>query len=149
MKWQNLATLLIWVLLPLLLSACQMASIIGTPPDEEFCANLGDHGYCRFVISHKSYFVDDGTGHVYKDLDGKMKKAQLYTDPTTGKKFTWAQLVQVSVIGPPYSFAKFKAWGDNVCHQVNCSNGVGSWSDVISDLGAHLATNPSAPALKK
>lgn len=148
MKWLNLLTLLIWVLFPLALSGCQLASIIGTPPDQEVCANLGDHGYCRFSISHKSYFVDDGTGHMYKDLDKKMKKAQLYTDPKTGKKFTWAQLVQISVIVPPYSFAKSKAWADNVCHQTNCSNGVGSWSDVLSDVDAHLATNPSVPAQK-
>lgn len=121
------------------LSSCQMASIIGTPPDVESCANLGDHGYCRFSISHRSYFVDDGTGHKYTDIDRTEKTAQQYTDPQTGKKYKWADLVQVSVVVPPASFAKFKSWADNVCHQVDCDNGVGSWSDVVTDIDRHRA----------
>lgn len=126
---------LIWALaIALIFSGCQMASIIGTPPDVESCANLGDHGYCRFSISHRAYFVDDGTGRKYTDIDGKVQTAQLYTDPQTKKKYKWVDLVQVSVVVPPASFAKLKSWADNVCHQVDCDNGVGSWNDVVNDI---------------
>lgn len=129
------------VALTLPLSGCQTTPLIGAPPDVPACTNLGDHGWCRNVISKTSYFVDDGTGHVYMDLSGKMVKAGLFHDPLQNKNYSWAQLLSNSVVVPAYSFVKAKSWEDNVCHQLNCADGVGSWPATFQDLDDHLKLN--------
>lgn len=111
----------------LLIIFLMLSSCTTTPPDTMGCANEVTRGYCRTFMTHQTVIIDNDKN--------------LYVSPQTGKKYTWSQLVQLSVILPPNEWAKTKSWFENFCHQTNnCTEGVGDWQSVVNDIGAHLGS---------
>lgn len=115
-----------WPIRRLLFAICLASSgCVTSPPDVMGCANEVTRGYCRTFMTHKTIIIDNDKN--------------LYVSPQTGKKYTWAQLVQISVIFPPNEWAVTKSWFDNFCHQSgNCQQGVGDWQTVVNDLSIHV-----------
>ena len=107
------------------ISLASISACVTNPPDPLGCANEINRVYCRTFMSHKTVIIDNDKNP--------------YVSPATGKKYTWAQLVQLSVIIPPDQWALTKSWFDNYCHQSGKCDGIGDWNTVITDLGQHLS----------
>lgn len=93
-------------------------------PDAPVCTDLGSRGWCRYTVSDKSFYVDDDKN--------------LFFDPILNKQRTWTSLKRYSVIVPAHSWVQFKNFVDNICHRIDCSNGSGSWQQVVNDIMGHL-----------
>lgn len=89
-----------------------------TPPDVPFCVPVDElSGYCFNTISDVEYQVDET--HLFEDK----------AEPDSSKRMkTWVQLRDVSVIAPPYSYAKMKAYIQANCKRdSDCSKDLSRW----------------------
>lgn len=107
-----------------MLLAILFASIVScaTPPDVPICTPLDDvSGYCFNTISETEYPVDDV--NLFEDKSER--------DPKLRMK-TWTQLRDVSLVIPPYSYAKVKAYIQANCKRdEDCSEDLYRWKKKI------------------
>jgi hypothetical protein len=120
------------------LECAQYPTIVGDPPDIVVCTGLFnprngliDTGWCRYTVSNKPFFVDNDK--------------QTFYDVLSGRDLHWQDLMEMSVIVPPYSFAVAKSWQDDICHQLKCSGGVGNWTDLVNDIDLHVTGGKNQP----
>jgi hypothetical protein len=113
----------------MLLIVLWMASACTTngkkPPDFVACTNLGDVGYCRTYETKKKFVIDS---------------KHPYTSTLTGNAYSWADMVQNSILIPADWFVEMKNYFDDICHanQALCNKNVGDWQGLANDLIAHI-----------
>jgi|WetSurMetagenome_2_1015567.scaffolds.fasta_scaffold383970_2 hypothetical protein len=87
-----------------------LVSCASKPPDVVICAHVNDNQlYCNYTISDKPFYVDADTP--FKDIDGKIYEVK--------------DLINISLVVPPTSYGKIKAYIIDQCKKnSNCSNNI-------------------------